>query len=120
MATPTIAQCHAVINYYIKAYESVYGTTPVVNRNRSKYPIQSLLMDYNKNDVETLLDYYFKLPPGGTENHSLHWFTYNYDAIIKSMGNNAKQNEQKRRLLEESRKRSEQWVNSGQSRTYGN
>jgi hypothetical protein len=61
--------------------------------------------------VRELIDYYFTTPP--TNRHSLEWFFWNYDKLVKAMLDAKEDAAHRLRLKEESKIRAEQWRQSG-------
>lgn len=105
MAKPTAQQCHAMTTYFMTAYQEVFETRPVVNRNKARWGFESMLMDYTPAQAKELIDYYLdaNLTP------SLEWFLWNYDKVDE-----AYQEHEKNRLLaaqrrKETQERLKQW-----------
>lgn len=107
----TAKDCHALTSYYEKGYKAKYGSAPVVNRVTARWNFDSILGSQSVATTKELIDYYFTTPP--TRRHDLEWFFYNYDKIIKAMLEAKDDAAHRSRLMEESRKRAEQWRQSG-------
>lgn len=77
MAKPTAQQVHALISYYISSYEKVVGKKPVVNRNKVRYWLESMLMDYTGEQARELIDHYLN----HWEDPTIDWFAFNYEKV---------------------------------------
>lgn len=107
----TAKDCHSLTSYYEKLFKARYGEAPDVNRVTARWNFDSVLGGMNVRQAKELLDYYFTTP--ATKRHSLEWFFYNYEKLIKAMLNSRKEAERRKKLMEESKKRAEEWRKSG-------
>lgn len=110
---PLAKDCHALTSYYILGYRTKYGRAPVVNRNKARWGFDAILYDLNVVEVKSLLDYYFDAV--STHGHSIDWFFNNYDKLIETREIAEKDEADRARLREESKKRVEEW-----KKTHGN
>jgi len=78
MAKPTAQQCHALITYFINAYEQETGRKSPVSRNKVRYWFESILMDYTSTEAKAFIDYYLEHYP----NPSVEWFAFNYEKVV--------------------------------------
>lgn len=72
---------YAILSQYIKLYSSKYGTNPIVNKYKEKWAVQSLIDDFGIDEVNQIMQYYFKLPKDG---HTLNWFYNNFSSLYTS------------------------------------
>jgi uncharacterized protein YdiU (UPF0061 family) len=103
--------CHALISYYEKIYKAQYNKAPNVNRYAARWGFDSVLQSMNSEDAKALLDYYLTTP--ATRKHDLDWFFYHYHDLIDGMQKAQADAAHRRKLMEESKLRAEQWRNSG-------
>lgn len=102
---------HALTSYYEKRYKEKYGTNPNVNRVTARWNFDSILKSMPTPLIKELIDYYFTTPPD--RRHELEWFFYNYEKLVKAMYEAKDDAARRRKLMEESRIRAEQWRQSG-------
>jgi hypothetical protein len=114
MPKPTPQQCHALIDYYQKAYAEANGDKPVVNRNKAKFTMEALLRDYDATETKAILDYYVK-----HYERDLEWFNYNYEKVVaakreadKTARLTADRRRETAQRLEQWKKRQEEWKKS--------
>lgn len=107
----TAKDCHSLTSYFEKQYKKRHGFAPDVNRVTARWNFDSILRGMSVPEVMDLLDYYLTTPP--TRKHDLEWFFYNYDKLRKAMFDSRKEAAHRKQLMEESRKRAEEWRNSG-------
>ncbi len=107
----TAKDCHALITYYEKSYNDKYGKVPNVNRYAARWGFDSVLQSMNSVQAKELLDYYFTTP--ATRKHDLDWFFYHYHELVESMLKAKDDAAHRRKLMEESKLRAEQWRQSG-------
>lgn len=107
----TAKECHALISYFEKKYKEVYDKPPNVNRYSARWGFDSVLMSMGSTQAKELIDYYFTTPK--TRLHDLDWFFYNYEKLVKGMQDSREDAAHRRKLMEESKKRAEQWRLSG-------
>lgn len=110
MAKPTAQQCHALTTYYMTAYAEKVGRPASVNRNKSRWGFESILMDYTPTQARELIDYYLD----HWETPTVEWFLFNYEKVDA-----AKQDHDKNELIAAKRraataKRLEEWRNRWQ------
>jgi hypothetical protein len=109
----TAKDCHTLTSYYEKKYKEIYNIVPNVNRVTARWNFDSILgaSGVSVATVKEMLDYYFTTPKD--RRHSLDWFFYNYDKLVKAMADAKKDREDRQRLMEESKIRAERWRQSG-------
>lgn len=107
----TAKDCHALTSYFEKIYKEKYGVAPNVNRYAARWGFDSVLQSMNSQQAKALLDYYLTTPP--TRKHDLDWFFYHYHDLIESMLKAKEDAAHRRKLMEESKLRAEQWRKSG-------
>lgn len=101
--------CHEMTTYYLGAYHDKYKRSPIVNRHKARWGFDSVLMDMSKSEAKELIDYY--LSCSSTNGHSLEWFFYNYERLIEKRADYEKDQVERARLREESRRRVEEFNN---------
>lgn len=69
---------YSLLSKYITLYHNKYNQTPIINKYKEKWAMQSLIDDFGVDEVESSLLYYFKLPK---ENHPIIWFFNNFATI---------------------------------------
>lgn len=110
----TAKDCHSLTSYYEKGYKEKYGHAPNVNRVTARWNFDSILGSLSLAQTRELIDYYFTTPP--TRLHDLDWFFYNYEKLVKAMSDAREDTAHRKKLMEESKKRAEQWRQSGKQR----
>jgi hypothetical protein len=103
--------CHALTSYYEKIYKAKYKAAPNVNRYAARWGFDSILQSMSSEQAKSLLDYYLTTPP--TRKHDLDWFFYHYHELVDSMLKTKDDAEHRRKLMEESKQRAEEWRKSG-------
>ena len=78
VATSKDKESYSLLSSYIGLHRDKYGASPVINKYKEKWAMQSLIDDFGVEEVESSLSYYFKLPK---ENHPLTWFFNNFATI---------------------------------------
>lgn len=79
-----------LLGTYGKLYESKYGKKPVINKYKEKWAASSLIEDFGKEDVDEVLEYYFRLSKDG---HPLNWFYNNFDSLYSANKENKRDKE---------------------------
>lgn len=79
MAKPTLAQCHALITYYINRHEEVVGTKPTINRNKAKWGFESILMDHSPEESRGIVDYFLD-----HYEPNIDWLVWNYEKVVEA------------------------------------
>lgn len=74
-------QSYILLSHYISEYYAKYSASPLVNKYKEKWAMQSLIDDFGLEDVQSAITYYFKLSKDG---HPLSWFYNNFAAIHTS------------------------------------
>ena len=120
MPGPSAAKCHAMTDFYKKLYNEKTGHTPVYNRNTARWGFDGILRDYTEAQTKEMIEFFFTLSPAETRNFALDWFTYNYEKVWESLVQTKIDRGVKAMLLEESKRRTEEWLKREQSRTIGN
>lgn len=103
--------CHTLTSYFEKIYKAKYNVVPNVNRYAARWGFDSVLQSMNIEQAKALLDYYLTTP--ATRKHDLDWFFYHYHELIDSMLRAKDDAAHRRKLMEESKSRAEQWRKSG-------
>lgn len=103
--------CHALVTYFVKKYEEVYGFKPTVNRHSARWGFDSILSDLSSTEAKSLIDYYFRTE--SAKGHPLDWFFYNYDKLLIAKAESDVDADRTAKLREESKKRAEEWRKSG-------
>lgn len=80
-ASKTDKDAYSLISLYISLYRDKYNLSPIVNKYKEKWAMNSLIEDFSKDDVEKTLSYYFRL---SKDNHPLTWFYNNFSSIHMS------------------------------------
>lgn len=80
-ASKTNTDSYALLSQYIGMYRDKYGSSPVVNKYKEKWAMQSLIDDFGIDETSQTLTYYFKLTKEG---HPLSWFFNNFSTIHTS------------------------------------
>lgn len=104
-------QCHALITYFIKAYTQTKGVAPVLNRNKSRWGFDSILMDYTSDEVRQMIDFYLKYY---TARGDVEWFLFNYEKVDEDMKDHEQKKLAKQEALRETARRAEEWRNRWQ------
>ena len=115
---PSAKDAHSLVTYYETAYRKHYGNKPNVNRYKARWGFDSVLMDMPLKDAKALIDYYVE--SGNARNRDLEWFFYNYDKLKESHEKIKDDVAKTKVLMEESRKRAEEWRARGKQGITGN
>lgn len=115
---PSAKDAHSLVSYYESAYTKHYGKKPVVNRYKARWGMDSILMDMPMKEAKALLDYYVE--SGNALNRDLEWFFYNYEKLRESYDKVRDDAVKRRILMEESRRRAEEWRKRGKQGITGN
>lgn len=107
MPKPTVQQCHAMTSYYVKKFKEKYGTEPVVNRHSARWGFDSVLQGMSPQETREVIDYYFDTV--STTRHSLDWFFYHYEKLIRGKNELQEDSERRKRLRAESEERAREW-----------
>lgn len=103
--------CHALTRYFVKSYKDRHGNEPIVNRWSARWGFDAMLQGMSIEDVEGLIDYYLTTP---TERmHDIEWFFYNYQKLVRAKRDTDVDIEHRSRLMQESKRRAEEWRQSG-------
>ena len=105
MAKPTAQQCHALISYYINKYESVVGRRPVVNRNKVRYWLEAMLMDYTGEQARELIDHYID----HYDDPKIDWFAYNYEKVDEDKQEYEQNKVSTEKRRQETQRKLEEW-----------
>lgn len=108
---PAIKDCHTLTSYFLKQYEAKYGVPAPVNRHTARWGFDSVLLSMGIEQAKELIDYYLRT--ASPNRHQLDWFFYNYEKLQKAMDEGKEDDEHRRKLMEESKIRAEQWRQSG-------
>jgi len=110
MAKPTAQQCHALTTYFMQQYAEKVGRSASVNRNKSRWGFESILMDYTPTQARELIDYYL----GHYENPSIEWFLFNYEKVESAMQEHNENELIAAKRRNETQRRLEEWRNRWQ------
>jgi hypothetical protein len=92
---------YVLIGLYESLYFSKYGKKPKLNKFREKWAMQDVIDSVGFDHAKTLLTYYFKTSKSG---HPLNFFFYNFDKIDYLKSAMDKDVENRRMLLEATKK----------------
>ena len=92
---------YILIGLYESLYLSKYGKKPKLNKFREKWAMQDVIDSVGFDHAKDLLVYYFKTNKSG---HPLNFFFNNFDRIDSSMIAMEKDVENRRMLLEATKK----------------
>ena len=107
MAKITTQQTHALISLFLKEYKSKYKKEPLnFNRYRDKWGFQSMAEDLGVDRAKEVITYYFET---GKMGHPTSYLMHNYDKINARMIEREEDIVNRKRLMEESAKRVEEW-----------
>lgn len=107
MAKATAQQCHALTTYYITKYTEVVGKAPLVNRNKSRWGFEAMLLDYTSNEVRELIDHYIE----HYTTPSIEWFLFNYEKVDVAKQEFEEHKVSNAKRLKETQQRLEEWRN---------
>lgn len=110
MAKPTAQQCHAMTTYFVKQYESVLGRATVVNRNKTRWGFEAILMDFTAEQTKSLIDYYLE----HYASPNVEWFLFNYDKVVEAKQDQEERQKTAAKRREETARRLEEWRNRWQ------
>lgn len=105
MAKPTAQQCHALITYFVQAYNEVVGQTPVINRNTARWGFESILMDYTPAQAKELIDFYL----AHDNEPRLQRFLSTYDKVVEEMQQYEKDKQSAAKRRKETEERLRLW-----------
>lgn len=107
MAKITTQQTHALISLFLKHYKDRYGKDPLnFNRYRDKWGFQSMAEDLGVERAKEVISYYFETGKAG---HPTSYLLHNYDKINAHMIDREEDAINRKKLMEESAKRVEEW-----------
>lgn len=107
MASPQ-QQAHALVTYFINSYKDKYGREPKVNRYQAKWGFTDILADNDPARVRHLIDFYFRT----NANHTVTHLMSRYDELLVSMDAQVADEERRRKLRSQTRKRVEEYRRS--------
>jgi hypothetical protein len=107
----TAKDCHALTSYFVKAFKQHHGREPNINRWSARWGFDAMLQGMSVTDVQALIDYYFTTPSDRL--HDLEWFFYNYQKLYRARTDVLTDVALRHKLMEESKKRAEEWRKSG-------
>lgn len=100
-----------LISYYEKLYKETHHRRPQINRVADKWGFMDMLKDLTPERVKEVLDFYFL-----TQNaHTLQFFLYHYDTLLRSLESKESDVENRRKLREQSQIQVREW-----NERYGN
>lgn len=107
MSKITTQQTHTLISLFLKEFKEKYGREPVnFNRYRDKWGFQSMAEDLGIDRAKEVISYYFETNRVG---HPTSYLMNNYDKISERMREREEDVIIRKRLMEESAKRVEEW-----------
>jgi len=107
----TAKDCHALTRYFVEAYKVKHGREPTVNRWSARWGFDAMLQGMPSEEVKSLIDYYLTTP--NERMHDIEWFFYNYHKLIKAKHDVDVDVDHRRKLMQESKQRAEEWRQSG-------
>lgn len=118
MATDkTVQQANALLTKYLSLYDRKYGKKPTINRYKEKWSMKDVIESVGYPRAQELLEYYFST---GRTGHPLQWFFYNFDRLDITLKELGSDEEKRRRLREQTKRRVEEWKEKNESRSEGN
>lgn len=99
-------QIHALIGYFLTKYALRYKRELQINRFREQWAFDSMITDLGYERALEVIDYYFEMKKPG---HPLQYLLYNYDKISVTIKELADDEEDRRKLREETEKRVAEW-----------
>lgn len=69
---------YSLLSEYISLYYNKYNKSPILNKYKEKWAMQSLIDDFGIDEVRLTLIYYFKL---SKDMHPLSWFFNSFSTI---------------------------------------
>lgn len=109
--------CHALTSYYEKCYKEKYLHSPNINRWQARWMFDAVLGSMTAKQAKELIEYYFTT--ASAKGHDLDWFAYNYEKLVRSKQDAEEDRKHRKKLMEESRRRAEEWRKSGKSSLAG-
>jgi len=107
LATVTSREVHTLISHYLKQYKDRYGREPRdFNRFRDKWGFQSIIEQYGMARAKDVVDYYMSTRRVG---HPVNYLLYNYEKLYEIMTEKEKDEENRQRLIKESKERVKEW-----------
>jgi len=110
MAKATAQQCHALTTYYISKYTEEVGKAPLVNRNKTRWGFEAMLLDYTPEQARELIDHYIEHYSTPT----IEWFLFNYEKVDEAKKEYEQYKVSSAKRLAETQKRLEEWRNRWQ------
>jgi hypothetical protein len=97
----------ALVTRYVKKYTEKYGKPPTdLNRYRDRWGFQGMVEDFGKDRAEQIMDFYLE---SNRPNHPVGYLLFNYDKVNETMIKFEEDIEVRKRIMEETRKRVEEW-----------
>lgn len=112
MAKPTASQCHALTTYFVSKYNEVLGRSVTVNRNKSRWGFESILLDFTPAEARELIDFYLEHYSGKP---SIDEFFYNYEKVAEAKEERARSEASAAARREATAQRLEEWRNRWQN-----
>lgn len=78
-----------LLNNYAKLYQLKYDKKPTLNKYKEKWGASSLIEDFGIDEVDRVLNYYFKLQK---DKHPLVWFYSNFESLLNALNNTERDN----------------------------
>lgn len=98
----------ALVTRFVKKYAERYGNPPSdLNRYRDRWGFQGMVEDFGKARAEQIVDFYLE---ADRPSHPVDYLLYNYDKLNAAMIKFEEDAESRRRIMEETKKRVEEWV----------
>lgn len=91
-----------LLEYYVKRYEEVEGTRPVMNRTKKVWGFADMYEDLGQ-DAFKVIDFFFNSYDNGY--HDVDRLMYNYDDLYNEMQAQAKDLERRIRIAKETAER---------------
>lgn len=84
-----------------KCYEERYGRKPVMNKFRDKMAMSDVIDTVGFDRAQALINYYFSL---NRDSHKLSFFLFNFDKMNVAEKEHAKDRQNIKRLMEETKR----------------
>ena len=97
----------ALTTYWIKKYTELYGTAPVVNRNKAQFGWKDMRLDMSLEEIYALIDFFFSV--SDRNDHDLHKFFWNYDEVIQKRGIIEADRAARKRMAETAQKKTKEF-----------
>lgn len=101
-----------LLNLFVELYSGKYGTRPVINRFKQKWGFIDMYEDLGMARSKEVINFYFK---GGRPGHTVEGLLYNYERLDQTLKDIEKDEEDRKKIRLETKKRLEEWESRGNS-----